>query len=213
MDAPAHPVSHCLQEMGVFVIMFEAADCEEVAADTMLDPRSVCNLMLDLADHEPLAIDPAGLQKLLYFAHGMYLLGTRKPLVSGYFEAWKNGPVHPGVYRAFKLAGNGPIGFRAEQENLLTGQRTPISNPTDPAVVDLTKRVVRSYGPMGTKRLVAISHAPGAPWDFVVSQAQNSMSLGMRISDSIIATRFLRHKVSVGTWTALGDPGEDAPFA
>jgi uncharacterized phage-associated protein len=211
LSAP-NPVATRLQETGVVVIMFCGAQAKE-ATDSMLDPRSVCNLILDIADAEKTSVDPVSLQKLLYFSHGLYLLRTGKPLVSGYFEAWKNGPVHPGVYHAFKIAGSGPIGFRVKHEDLLTGDESSIPNPTDAGVIDLVRRVVISYGSMDTGRLVALSHAPGAPWEFVASQAQNSMALGMRIPDKIIVERFFRHKVSVGDWTALGDPREDTPFA
>jgi len=185
----------------------------EEAASSMLDPRSVSNLMLDLADRDRTAIDPVALQKLLYFAHGMYLLGTRKPLVSGYFEAWKNGPVHPGIYRAFRVAGNGPINFRATRENVLTGEQSSIPAPTDSGVIDLVRRVVHVYGPLDTQRLVAISHAPGAPWDVTMKQARDFMALGLRITDNVIISCFQSHKVSVdrGHGLGLGEPGEDVP--
>jgi uncharacterized phage-associated protein len=58
------------------------------------DPRAVANLLLDLADRDDLAITNLVLQKLLYFAHGHFLIRTRCPLVQGGFEAWTYGPVH-----------------------------------------------------------------------------------------------------------------------
>ncbi len=70
------------------------------------DPRAVANLMLDEAKRCGINISNLALQKLLYFAHGIYLTKTKRPLVSGYFEAWQYGPVHPAVYRAFKGSGS-----------------------------------------------------------------------------------------------------------
>lgn len=174
-----------------------------------LDPRSVCNAMLDNATGP---VTNLALQKLLYFAHGLYLRETRKPLVSGYFEAWKFGPVHPTAYASFKVAGDRPIDFRAESVDAFTGQRTAISLPADKTVRDLVVRVMNSYGRMSAGLLVNISHAAGAPWDVVVDQGTNGVSFGMRIPDSVILERFGRHKVSVGDPASDGDPGEDTPF-
>ncbi len=63
------------------------------------DPRAIANLLLDLADEVGIPIGHVKLQKLIYFAHGVYLLEIGEPLVSGNFEAWQYGPVHPAVYR------------------------------------------------------------------------------------------------------------------
>ena len=75
-----------------------------------LDPRSFANLMLDEGDRLGIELTNLALQKLLYFAHGIFLNESRgKPLVSGYFEAWQHGPVRPAAYKAFKGAGARPI--------------------------------------------------------------------------------------------------------
>lgn len=173
------------------------------------DPRGVCNAMLDAA-HGP--VTNLALQKLLYFAHGLYLMETRFPLVSGYFEAWKFGPVHPAAYAAFKAAGDRPIDFRADSIDPLTGARRSLPAINDAAATDVIRRVMASYGRMTPGRLVEISHARGSPWSVVVDTGRSGVSFGMRIPDSVILERFNRHKVSVGEAPAQGEPGEDAPF-
>jgi uncharacterized phage-associated protein len=178
-----------------------------------LDPRAVCNLILDEGDRNQTAISNLILQKLLYFTHSLYLLQTKQPLVTGYFEAWTHGPVHPGAYAAFKVAGARPIGFRARREDPLTGKAESILNPTDPVVIQLVGRVTASYGAMDSRRLVDIGHAPGGPWHFVVNQGKASMAFGLRISDNVIIERFRFHKVTIGTDSIIGEPSEDAPFA
>lgn len=175
----------------------------------LIDPRSLCNLMLD-ESRGP--ITNLALQKLLYFAHGLHLVITKRPLVSGYFEAWQYGPVHPGAYAAFKSAGNRPIDFRAVRRNPLTGETTPVAKPTDPTAIDCVRRVTLMYGGMTPGRLVEISHAPDAPWHFIVDKARTSMAFGMRIPDNVIMERFKHHKVSVGAVPAHGEPSEDTPF-
>ncbi len=185
-----------------------AADAGEGPAD----PRGICNLMLDEAGGRG-PITNLALQKLLYFAHGLHLIETKKPLVSGYFEAWQFGPVHPAAYRAFKAAGDRPIDFRATRQDPLTGERTAIPNPTQPGIADCIRRVISTYGRLTPGRLVDISHARGAPWHFVVDEARTHVSLGLRITDTIIIERFKHHKVSVGPEPMRGEPGEDAPFS
>jgi len=61
------------------------------------DARAIANLMLDEASEMDRGVTNLALQKLLYFAHSLFLIEYKRPLVSGYFEAWKLGPVHPGA--------------------------------------------------------------------------------------------------------------------
>lgn len=175
------------------------------------DPRSICNLMLDEAGETP--ITNLALQKLLYFMHGLHLMDTKAPLVSGYFEAWKYGPVHPAAYTAFRAAGEKPIFFRATRQNPLTGKIVAVPIVTSQAVRRRIKRVMTLYRGITPGRLVEISHAVDAPWHFVVAKARSSMSFGMRIPNDIIIERFMHHKVSIGLAPATGEPSEDTPFA
>ena len=177
------------------------------------DPRAICNLLLDEAQRSGVGLSNLALQKLLYFSHGLYLLKTKKPLVSGYFEAWQFGPVHPTAYASFKNAGKSVVEFRAERRDILTGARSPISPPNEASIVELIRWVTTTYGRMPPGHLVEISHAKRSPWHFVVEQGQNNASFGLRITDSVILERFRHHKVSVRSDHSEGDFVEDAPFA
>lgn len=177
-----------------------------------LDPRSLANLILDEADRSGIRIKNLALQKLLYFAHAIYLIEEKRPLVSGYFEAWKYGPVHPSAYQAFKSAGAQDITFRADRVDPLTGVRSRVSTPDDPALRHHIVRILHSYGRMTAGRLVDVAHAKGAPWDFVVNKGRTSLAFGLRISDDVIVERFKHHKVSVGVSPTIGEPGEDTPL-
>lgn len=176
------------------------------------DPRAICNLLLDEAQRSGVDLSNLALQKLLYFAHGLHLHKMKKPLVSGYFEAWQYGPVHPAAYSAFKAAGRLDITFRAERVDILEGTRWSIPAPQDPDVVELIRWVIGSYGRLPAAHLVDISHAKGSPWHFVVEQGKNNAALGLRITDSVIQERFGRHKISVRSDRSEGDIREDAPF-
>lgn len=177
------------------------------------DPRSIANLMLEEGHRRDTAITNLALQKLLYFAHALFLVERKCRLVSGNFEAWQYGPVHPTVYEAFKSAGDKPITIRAAGINVITGQRLELPLPDHPEVRRHIERVMLSYGSLTPGRLVDISHAKGAPWHFVVNKGRTSIAFGLRISDDVILERFKFHKVSVADEPTAGEPGEDAPLA
>ncbi|MDK0719587.1 DUF4065 domain-containing protein [Clostridium perfringens] len=62
-------------------------------------------LIRDRANNGELEISNLKLQKLLYYAQGVYLAITNKPLFSEDILAWKHGPVIKEVYNNF--CGNG----------------------------------------------------------------------------------------------------------
>lgn len=176
------------------------------------DARAVANLMLDRADIHGLRLSNLRLQKLLYFAHGRHLVVRRRPLVSGHFEAWKFGPVHPIVYAAFKACGDAVITGRALRRHPLTGVEVPLLPVADDSAVEQIDAVLVSLGRLSAGRLVELSHAPQGPWAYVVNKASTSAALGMRISDTIIRERFVQ-MIPVRIDAADGEPVEDTPLA
>jgi uncharacterized phage-associated protein len=139
-------------------------------SDSPNDPRAIANLMLDEADRLGNIVTNLALQKLLYFAHAIFLIETEQPLVSGHFEAWKYGPVHPNVYSAFKSTGSTPIKFRAMRHDVSTGEQSKIETPTDPTIRRHIVRIMTSYGQLSPGRLVDISHAKEAPWHYTANK-------------------------------------------
>lgn len=176
------------------------------------DPRAVANLMLDEADRVGIRITNLALQKLLYFAHGIFLVETKEPLVSGYFEAWQYGPVHPSAYKAFKSAGSNPIHFRAMSQDLVSGRVTEVPIPDSAVVYRLVAHVLGSYGRLSPGRLVDIAHAKGSPWEHIADKGRTSVAFGLRIPDNVILDRFKYHKVCVGAEPRAGEPREDTPL-
>lgn len=168
--------------------------------------------MLDEADRVSFKITNLALQKLLYFAHGIHLVQTKEPLVSGYFEAWQYGPVHPSAYKAFKAAGSSPIAFRATGQDPMTGAPLEIVTPNEARLTALMQQVLGSYGRMSPGRLVDLSHAKDSPWSYVVEKSRTEVAFGLRISDNVILERFRHHKVSIGLEPLSGEPSDDTPF-
>lgn len=184
-----------------------------MSGSSSCDPRSVANLLLDIADEQRLPITNLTLQKLLYFAHALFLIKTRQPLVSGYFEAWRYGPVHPLVYRAFRSAADKPIATRASRVDLVTGQKSPLPPLSSNPIRQLCFQVIAQYASLTPGRLVEISHAKNAPWHIIVNRAKTSLALGLRIPDNVILENFRYHKVPVGAEPPYGEPSEDTPLA
>lgn len=179
---------------------------------TPYDARAVCNLLLDIAADDSVDVSNLALQKLLYFSHSLYLISSKRPLVSGYFEAWKHGPVHPAAYEAFKAAGANPIDFRAQRKDPLSGESKPLLSIEDPEVSRLLKWVMSSYGRLTPGRLVEISHAKDAPWDAVLWTSRAQVAFGARITDSVIRERFKFHKISIQADHLPGEPIEESPY-
>jgi uncharacterized phage-associated protein len=175
------------------------------------DPRIIANALLD-AQIGGSRITNLSLQKLLYFCHAKYLLEKGQPLVKGHFEAWKFGPVHPVVYEAFKSCGSDPITTRAHAVDVITREHRFLPPLDDASVQQYVVLTIANFGSMEAGRLVDISHAPNGPWDFVVERAKESVSLGLKIPDSIIRERFKFHKISVSQTPKSGEPHEDAPL-
>lgn len=177
------------------------------------DPRAVANLLLDLADSLDIAVSHIALQKLLYFAHADYLLRTGRPLLSGYFEAWTHGPVHPLVYASFKHSGAAPITHRATRTDYASGKSHPVEPPDDREARFRVEQTLRHLGRLSASQLVSLSHAPDGPWDWVKRNLGTGASVGARISDTVTRERFRHLIVSLGTGDRHADAREDTPLA
>ncbi len=178
----------------------------------MHDPRAIANMILEEGHRLGRPVSNVALQKLLYFAHGLFLIEHKAPLVDGFFEAWQYGPVHPTVYHCFKSAGDQPISFRAVSVDALTGERKLIPSPSLPEITEVITRVMLQFGRLTPGRLIDLSHAKRAPWHFVVENSRNTMSLGLRIPNDVILERFRFHIVSVSEAPKSGEPGDDYPI-
>lgn len=163
------------------------------------DPRCIANYVLDCAKDDEVVVTHLALQKLIYFAHGMYLINIKEPLVTGYFEAWPHGPVHPVLYDAFKSAGRTPICFRAEHSDVFTGELKQIAPLKDLHAKKIIRRVVDSLGQLSPSTLRDISHVKDSPWASVTANDPvGKEGRGARIDNLLIAERFVYHKLSVG---------------
>jgi uncharacterized phage-associated protein len=186
---------------------------EASSQDNAFDPRIVANAIIKQCAFQGTPATHIALQKLLYFAHGLFLVRHREPLVSGFFEAWTYGPVHPAVYAAFKDFGAKAITGVARRKDLRTGKLHDLPDLTSQDACRVINKTIAAYGELSAGQLVRLSHAKGGPWHIVCEKAQKTGALGLRISNDLISERFQYHKLSSCNLNDVGELSEDTPIA
>jgi len=102
-------------------------------------------------------ITASKLQKLVYYCQAWHLVWTETPLFSEKIEAWKNGPVIPALYAAYKGHFKLHAGFFYEKH--------PEKLPCDLSdnEKDIINRVLDFYGPRDAHWLSELVHME-EPW-------------------------------------------------
>lgn len=93
------------------------------------------------------------LQKILYFAQAASLSLNQTPLFDDDFEAWKFGPVIPGIYHQYKEYGNAPI----------ISSSGELSTDLDDETKMLLEGIWELFGKFSAAELVNITHNH-SPW-------------------------------------------------
>ena len=92
------------------------------------------------------------LQKLLYYAQGIAIKYTGKPLFNENLVAWDLGPVVPKVYNKYKKYGKKPIDEPIEKPNFENND-----------IEVILKDVYEDYGQFSASKLVKMTHDE-TPW-------------------------------------------------
>lgn len=93
------------------------------------------------------------IQKLLYIAQMMHIGRHGAPIFNEDFEAWKLGPVLPGVYRIARMYGSKPV------TNLFHDRELPPG--TGKSMVEEMYNTLDDHSPW---KLVSITHWGGGAW-------------------------------------------------
>ncbi len=151
------------------------------------DARAVANYFLDLAAKEGRPLDPMGIQKLVYFAHGWNLAIYGSPLIQQRVEAWDYGPVIVDLYQAFREFGRSPITQHARKFEFdpitgLVSETIPTIEETEETkdTRALLERVWESNKHLTSIELSNLTHLPDSPWTIARQAGQRE------IDDSLI---------------------------
>jgi uncharacterized phage-associated protein len=105
-------------------------------------------------------LTPMKIQKLLYFAEGVYLAGCDdKELLEEKFQAWEFGPVLPSIYRRFKSFGRDSVPV----EHPFAVPSTLVDD-LDGSIKKAIDSVVEAFGSLAAAKLSNMSHAVNGPW-------------------------------------------------
>lgn len=154
--------------------------------------KAVANAFLVAARDQNIPISNMKLQKLLFFAHGIYLVTQGTPLIAEHPEAWQYGPVYESVYHQFKNYGSSPIQSWATDAVFTDKglETTPTPYPAEAPVAQVINSVLSTYGTESAVNLSALSHVPGGPWERTRRESLGSMHA--EIPDTYIEEYFRR---------------------
>ena len=126
------------------------------------------------------------LQKLLYYAQGVYLAATGKKLFNENIEAWPHGPVVQEVYDVFKSNGKNNIVIDINEEDLKIIKE--IENNAE--VSGILNEVYDNFAIYTAWQLREMSHANDGPWDRTVKAGK------IIIEDDLIQEYFSKEILS-----------------
>jgi len=121
------------------------------------------------------------INKLLYFAQGLSLAKTGKPLFDNQIEAWKNGPVIQKIFHEFKKYNADAIPTQEYNIDSLTEDEQ-----------DILLETIAIYGKYSASHLVSLTHAPSTPWKNHYEGTKNTPIPQEEIKDYFIKNEKLK---------------------
>ncbi len=121
----------------------------------MANVQDVARFFIDYGEKSGEPMTNMRVNKMLYFAQGVYLAKEGSPLFAEDIKAWQYGPVVASVYGKYKDFENRPIVDREARFN-----RTLFTDSEYHSLLD----AARIYGVFTTSHLVTLSHRPGGAW-------------------------------------------------
>lgn len=116
-----------------------------------------------IQEHRP--ITQMKLQKLVYLAHGVYMVfNNNEPLIREEFEAWQFGPVVPNIYRDYRSYGSAAINdFSFDYSGELERQHVALMEDEKAvAAIDYVWEIAKN---LSAYSLSNWTHLKGSPWD------------------------------------------------
>ena len=117
------------------------------------DGKQVANHVLEIASNDGRSLDIMTLLKLSYFAHGWCLAAHDEALVTDRVEAWRYGPVIPGIYYGFRPQGIDDL--------------RPLDLIPEEIGADFSqtiKAVYHRYQRLSGRKMSGLTHKKDGPW-------------------------------------------------
>nr|DAQ03942.1 MAG TPA: hypothetical protein [Caudoviricetes sp.] len=114
------------------------------------------------------------LQKLLYYAQGIYLAMHNKPLFNENIVAWQHGPVIEEVYAVYKENGRNIINIEMDKEKEELLKR--IEN--DKETCEALNLTYDNFAIYTAWQLRQMTHEDGSPWD--ITERKNGLNSVIR---------------------------------
>lgn len=150
----------------------------------------VCNYLINKGISNDRPLSNISLQKLLYFAQGVYLANREdKVLFEEDFYAWKFGPVIESVYQEFKVFGNNAITPNNGGTNF-ESKYLSFYNQLSKDHKDCLDVTYSAFGKFSPFELVSLTHLKDSPWHQVYQIGVNKI-----IDKELIKEFFLKKYV------------------
>ncbi|MCI9585189.1 MAG: SocA family protein [Bacilli bacterium] len=106
------------------------------------------------------------LQKLIYFAQGLFLAYTKKPLFNEKVMAWEHGPVVKEVYNNFSRFKRNEITIDLNKKELDIIDKLE----AEEKISTVLNFVYENFGKYTAWQLREMTHIKGGPWEKIVSE-------------------------------------------
>jgi Uncharacterized phage-associated protein len=156
------------------IVYAGAPDAGWYAECWMPAPYSALSVANYFLSKEPMTV--MRLQKLVFYAHGIYLAERGKPLIFDHIQAWKWGPVIPVLYQAFKHFKDREITEQATVVMPSGGTSMvvmPVAPPEASDAVAILEDTWRLLGRFSAAKLSNATHQPGTPWHEVYQRSMD----------------------------------------
>ena len=132
------------------------------------EARDIAKFFIECAESEGRNdMSPLKIQKLVYFAHGMYLAMTGgKPLIEEDVYAWIYGPVIKPLYRELKIWGSKTV-----QSDFFDDAKKVSENKE---IADFLKNIWELLKKYTAVQLSMMTHEKNGPWDKVFIENHGS---------------------------------------
>lgn len=150
----------------------------------MYSGKTIGNFFIEQGIECGRMLTPMQVVKLVYISHGWNLALTGKPLIDEGIQAWKYGPVVPGLYQSVKIYGDREIPNPDYSSKYLIGEREKLRQ--DRVLEMLLITVYERYKHMDGLELSALTHQHDTPWHRVWVHHGGSERLGAVIPNIMI---------------------------